>query len=444
MPVIPDLQKIDDYVTQKKGSVILLKCISVKNNLRWYIEFTCENKHHNNKRLDCLYTTWCQKCRCNTMEDAHKLATKMNGKFLSESYINVHTKYKWQCENGHIFESLYYNVHIGKWCKQCLCLSFDQLKALAEKKEGKCLTTKEEIGNNAISSYKCLWECKQGHQWKTTYSSVKSGSWCPECNETICERTCRKIFEFIFNNSFPKKRPSWLTNKGNLELDGFCENLNIAFEYNGSQHYNFVEYFHKTQERFETYKERDRIKNKLCEENGVTLINIPYTVKYDNLYSYILDQCMNTVVGVPNDIPEMIDYKVLNLSCISEERIKEIQIYLNENYPGSKIVSTEYVNNTTYLDFTCCNNHQLKSTWGMIISGIFCKECTYGKIRDGMQIRLNDFCVKFNLNCSDKYEKAKTPMNWTCNKCKFAFTRTWDKMTHQYKECQKCKMNKVV
>ena len=36
----------------------------------------------------------------------------------------------------------------------------------------------------------------------------------------------------------------------NLELDGYCESRNLAFEYNGKQHYYHTKYFHKIFQSF--------------------------------------------------------------------------------------------------------------------------------------------------------------------------------------------------
>src|SRR3989344_3615718 len=55
------------------------------------------------------------------------------------------------------------------------------------------------------------------------------------------ENKCKEIIENIFKRSFNKVRPSFLKYKNgrNLELDGFCESLGIAFEMNGIQHRKF-------------------------------------------------------------------------------------------------------------------------------------------------------------------------------------------------------------
>ncbi len=61
-----------------------------------------------------------------------------------------------------------------------------------------------------------------------------------------------------------------------LEIDCYLPNLKIGFEYNGEQHYNFPNIFHKTKDEFEMQQERDIEKNKLAKERGINLITIKY------------------------------------------------------------------------------------------------------------------------------------------------------------------------
>lgn len=107
------------------------------------------------------------------------------------------------------------------------------------------------------------------------------------------EEKCRDIFEFLFQEPFPTKRPSFLKNPEtgrNLELDGYCSKLQVAFEYNGRQHYDFPNTFHKTKEDFMKQVARDRHKEQQCRQNGITLISIPYDVPDKGLQKYIMKQ----------------------------------------------------------------------------------------------------------------------------------------------------------
>lgn len=52
--------------------------------------------------------------------------------------------------------------------------------------------------------------------------------------------------------------------------------LLVLLEYDGNQHFNYPNKFHKTQSDFLQAKERDRTKNKFCLLNKIPLIRIPY------------------------------------------------------------------------------------------------------------------------------------------------------------------------
>jgi hypothetical protein len=106
------------------------------------------------------------------------------------------------------------------------------------------------------------------------------------------EERCREIFEKVFEREFRKVRPDFLRNVTgrNLELDGYNEELGIAFEYHGKQHREFPNVFHTTIEEHEAQRARDRLKRKRCRELGVELIEIPDTVPYTELYAYIVEQ----------------------------------------------------------------------------------------------------------------------------------------------------------
>lgn len=71
-------------------------------------------------------------------------------------------------------------------------------------------------------------------------------------------------------------RPDWLmsSNCTRLELDFYIEELKIAFEVQGAQHYEFVALFHGDEDGFEKQKQRDEEKKNLCYGAGIKLIEI--------------------------------------------------------------------------------------------------------------------------------------------------------------------------
>src|SRR5690348_6310742 len=77
------------------------------------------------------------------------------------------------------------------------------------------------------------------------------------------EKECRRVLEEIYGKSFTKVRPKWLKNPEtgrNLELDCYNEELKIAVEYNGEQHYKWPNFTKQSQEDFIQQVRRDKYK----------------------------------------------------------------------------------------------------------------------------------------------------------------------------------------
>ncbi len=107
------------------------------------------------------------------------------------------------------------------------------------------------------------------------------------------ETRCRAILEDIFQSPFVSIRPDYLkypkTGK-NLELDGYNEDYNIAFEYQGVQHRKYTPMFHQSYQDFLDQLARDDYKKKRCDELGIKVIYIPDTVPYDKLEVYLKEK----------------------------------------------------------------------------------------------------------------------------------------------------------
>jgi hypothetical protein len=113
--------------------------------------------------------------------------------------------------------------------------------------------------------------------------------------ESKGEIECRRVLEKIFNKPFNKARPNFLNNPVtggdfNLEIDCFNQELRLGCEYNGVQHYKYVPFFHKNKEAFLNQKYRDEMKRTKCREFGITLIEVPHTVKVENIENFIVSE----------------------------------------------------------------------------------------------------------------------------------------------------------
>lgn len=132
----------------------------------------------------------------------------------------------------------------------------------------------------------------------------------PTPNVTVAEpcRTASNIENYVLTalirmfpaHPFVKMRPTWLRNprtNRKCELDFYNEELKLAIEVQGQQHYVFPNSLHKTRGEWEDQVYRDRLKEDLCRYTGVTLVHVPFTVSQKDIESYIWQEIER--VGIP-------------------------------------------------------------------------------------------------------------------------------------------------
>ncbi|GBC05955.1 hypothetical protein RclHR1_06520011 [Rhizophagus clarus] len=99
-----------------------------------------------------------------------------------------------------------------------------QTDIYARKRQGECCGFVGKKSNNLS------WMCNTKHRWYAPLELMREQhSWCPHCPNKR-ERICRYILEDLTGKSFPLARSSFLDG---LHLDGYCRELNLAFEHNG-------------------------------------------------------------------------------------------------------------------------------------------------------------------------------------------------------------------
>lgn len=117
--------------------------------------------------------------------------------------------------------------------------------------------------------------------------------------ESEGEKICRNFLTTILKVPFPKARPSFLKNPitsgkygkdHNLEIDCFNEQLKLGVEYNGKQHYHYIPHFHNNFEAFRNQQYRDELKKRMCMDNGILLLEVPYTVKHKDIPMFLYKQ----------------------------------------------------------------------------------------------------------------------------------------------------------
>lgn len=168
-------------IAKKNGGKILSKhYVNAKSKMTWQ----CAMGHKWDACYDHIRSgSWCHICNGGvrkTIEECHLLAKNIGGECLSTKYINQTKKLKWKCKCGNIFYRNYKSVKRGSWCQKCsnkTAITLEYCMDFARKRDGYCRS--KEYKNTKIHM---LWECKFGHQWKSSFENIKSGCWCPNCN----------------------------------------------------------------------------------------------------------------------------------------------------------------------------------------------------------------------------------------------------------------------
>ena len=111
---------------------------------------------------------------------------------------------------------------------------------------------------------------------------IRSG--CPVCNSSRGEKKLSIYFESKGIKYETQKTFEGLKSEGKLKCDFYLPDYNVVIEYNGRQHYEPVRAFGGINE-FKKTINRDKIKEKYCNDNGIRY----EVIKYDEDYLERLD-----------------------------------------------------------------------------------------------------------------------------------------------------------
>jgi len=258
------------------------KCLSNEYiNSKSKLKFICKHNHTweaipENVKNQNVWCPYCGDVMPLTIEEMKKLAIEKGGKCLSDKYIDNSTKLIWQCSKGHVWEATPNGVKSAKhWCPVCKSTkkTIEDAKKLAIKRGGKCLSN--EYINNSTN---LMWQCTKGHDWNTTYSSIRKNSWCPICDESKGENLIRNFLEDNNIKYFREKRFSNCRFKLPLPFDFYLPDLKICIEFDGIQHFKSIPRF-GGDEKLKQTQIKDKIKTDYCYDNNICLIRIAYFEK---------------------------------------------------------------------------------------------------------------------------------------------------------------------
>jgi hypothetical protein len=229
----------------------------------------------------------------------------------------------------------------------------------------------------------------------------------------------------MFGVAFKKCRPGWLRNTTGhrLELDGYSEELRIAFEYHGEQHYDPARTIGKgdKSKRFAGQIERDALKARLCQEAGVRLIVVP-AFSDDRNASGCTDQIEHAILWAglkipkgwrrPKELASM--WRDLDL-LLGQDRVAGLRQIAARR--GGQILSEGLPRPSDPLRWRCAKGHEWPATALAIERGGWCKECWCNERRDAMGTldQMRAVAQAYGGEClSDTYEGRRVPLLWRC------------------------------
>jgi hypothetical protein len=316
-----------------------------------------------------------------------QLAKKHSGRCIAVEYLGAHVPLEWECADGHRWMAKPTNIKSGRWCPKCrnekLSEKFRRTDALslfrdvAASRGGKVLTTTAPRNDNQLIE----WQCARGHKWRAKPNNILNGKWCPECSVGVGERICRLYFEQLFGQPFPCTWPEWLIIGGTRrELDGFCDQLGLAFEHQGQQHFRKVARFRVDDASLERGKRVDEAKINLCRKHGVTLIQIPEIPTLTPLpavKSAIKEACLRHGVRLPRDF----DRKSIDLKSAWDYDLME-RLSDAARQRGGKCLGHEFIGIASKYRWECANGHQWEASGGNILHRrSWCPTCHHEKLR---------------------------------------------------------------
>jgi hypothetical protein len=413
------LQQMQEYAKSKGGNCLSKRYMNNHTSLKWI----CLEGHEWKARpANILSGTWCPQCRNDKLSkkfrgdinEYKRIAKERGGELLTKSFINSRTRMQWKCKEGHTWWATAASIKSkNSWCPECfgnIKLTLYYLKELAKKRGGLCLSTEYVNAQSPME-----WSCEQGHVWTATAGGIVSGKWCPSCKVRVSERICRKYFEEIFKEKFLKIRPDWLRNdRGRkMELDGYSKKLNLAFEYQGEQHYFNIPNL-QVSHPLERIIRDDILKEKLCKENNVRLIHVPYYVRKEDMGKYILQQVDRYGITVP-ETTYVHDYKKFDI--YSSKRLDEMKEIAKGK--GGECLSEVYINAHIPLKWRCAKGHEWEAPAQRVKNkDSWCLKCTAMTRSEARKLNLETLQTMANAHegecLSTKYINSKAKYLWRC------------------------------
>jgi len=361
---------------------------SYKNNEQKLV-IKCPNGHVYESTFQNFKAEYrCTKCKGNKkyfLDEVKQIFSDAGCVLLEGKYVNAHTKMKYVCQCGNISYITLARFKRGQRCQKC------KAKQLAEQYKLDYDFVKKYIESNKynliskeyVNAHKKLHlKCDNGHDYFVSFDAFKRGERCLAC-QGINKYDLEYVKEYFKKHNCVLLETEYISSKIPMKYICSCGNLSTI---------TFVA-FKKGQRCKKCGIQRIKQKQKKAFEeivkqfkkNGLTLLTKEdeYENKYSKL-SYIC-QCGNisstTWSSFKNSNGTSCD------ECKKKKISERLRKYTIEKLKplfekrGFTLLSTEFINSHTPLEFICDKGHLAKTYIHHFKNGSGCKTCAIDKIR---------------------------------------------------------------
>jgi thiol-disulfide isomerase/thioredoxin len=380
--------------TKHLGSIIIGDYINTK--IKTMLQ--CENGHKWSPRPNSIYSgRWCPYCYCprngkkipitkkKTEEEFQQFVnTKHLGGKILGTYVNGSTKIKMQCEKGHTWNPIPYNIYHGSWCPICVKIAKSAKDIYKAQKNFILLINTNHPGSKMIGAYinsktKIKIQCEKGHTWMQRPSDIiRRGSWCPDCKRTTNSRRAGRLpktteeIQQLINSKYPgSKIIAYVNNRTKAKIQ--CENGHIferridktlrgrwcpicldsviKIKENKIKENRKL----KAKEKFQQYMKTHHPDGKILED-------------YVNTHTKIKFQCEKEHIWIARPYNISLGRWCPICYHVNGKRTEEdVQKWIDINHPGGKV--SNYVNTQTKAWFQCEKEHKWMARPDRVITG---------------------------------------------------------------------------
>lgn len=213
---------------------------------------------------------------------------------------NGHIYWICKCQCGNIKEIAGSNLKEGK-TQSCGCLHNEIISTinfidLTGQKFGKLTVIKRA---NVIGNDKVMWlcQCDCGNTIIVQGNNLKNG----HTNSCGCIRSKGELLirQLLIELNYNFITEYKFFDLPNRRFDFYLPDINTCIEYDGKQHFKFINTWHQSKEEFERAKQRDNEKTEYCKKHNIPLIRIPYS-DYDKLTIDYLKNIIKDTADTPD------------------------------------------------------------------------------------------------------------------------------------------------